>query len=85
PKYFEIGEEVKHQLVQDPTDEKYFAPSKDRFLADLPGLIVSRLRRAGVGFAAASGLCTHENARRWYSHRRQGACGRMASLIWLGD
>jgi len=83
PNYFEIGEEVKRQLVQDPTDEKYFAPSKDRFLADLPGLIVSRLRRAGVGFVAASNLCTYSDARRWFSYRRQGTCGRMASLIWL--
>lgn len=83
PEHFEIGPEVRSQLIQDSVDEKYFVPRADRYLANLPGLILARLKRAGVGYAAASNLCTYSDAKRWFSYRRQGACGRMASLIWL--
>ncbi len=83
PEHFEIGPEVRSQLIQDSADEKYFVPRADRYLANLPGLILARLTRAGVGYAAASNLCTYSDAKRWFSYRRQGACGRMASLIWL--
>jgi len=29
--------------------------------------------------------CTYADPARFFSHRRAGACGRMAALIWLGD
>ena len=31
------------------------------------------------------GLCTFSDARRFYSFRRDGVTGRMASLIWIDD
>jgi hypothetical protein len=29
------------------------------------------------------GFCTHSDSRRFFSYRRDGRCGRQASLIWL--
>ena len=85
PCHFEIGPEVRAQLIAHPEDEQYFRSAGDRYLADLPGLIVARLQRAKLGYVVASRLCTVDDPARWYSYRRQGACGRMASLIWLVD
>ncbi|HIE75263.1 MAG TPA: peptidoglycan editing factor PgeF [Gammaproteobacteria bacterium] len=81
---FEVGNEVREQfLAADPADQKYFARNGDRYMADLPGLVLARLRRCEIAFAAASDCCTYSDPGRWFSHRRQGRCGRMASLIWL--
>ena len=82
--FFEIGGEVRDQLTEsDPADRAYIAPRGERFLADLPGLILARLKRIGVDYAAASRQCTFADPNRWFSYRRQGQCGRMASLIWI--
>jgi len=82
--FFEIGEEVRAQLIEsDRADEAHIAPRGERYLADLSGLILARLRRMGVAYAAASTECTYAETRRWFSYRRQGLCGRMASLIWM--
>ena len=44
---------------------------------------VGRLSAAGVTGVAPSGLCTFGGAERFYSYRRDGRCGRMASLVWV--
>ncbi len=49
---------------------------------DLPLLARARLRAAGVGWVGIGGECTFSDSRRFYSYRRDGATGRMASLIW---
>ena len=83
-KYFEIGHDVRCRLIEnDASDEHFVAPSGARYFADLPGLIVARLSRAGVDYARASQECTYGDSDRWFSYRRQGLCGRMTSLIWI--
>ena len=83
-RYFEIGHDVRCRLIEnDASDEHFVAPSGARYFADLPGLIVARLSRAGVGYARASGECTYGDSGRWFSYRRQGLCGRMTSLAWM--
>ena len=39
----------------------------------------------GDALAAVHGgdLCTHTEAARFFSHRREAPCGRMATLVWL--
>jgi copper oxidase (laccase) domain-containing protein len=54
-----------------------------RWLADLPGLARRRLAAAGVADVGGGDLCTHADAERFYSFRRDGATGRMAALAWL--
>ena len=85
PLAFEVGHEVREVFVaDDPGAARCFAPSPaGRWLADLCGLARRRLARAGVGWAGGGDLCTFADARRFFSFRRDGATGRMASLIWL--
>ena len=85
PTAFEVGEEVRAAFIaRDPGAAAYFRPSPaGRWLADLYGL--ARLRLASVGLTRCYGgdFCTLTDASRFYSYRRDGVTGRMASLIWI--
>jgi YfiH family protein len=95
PQAFEVGEEVRQVFVaQDPEALKAFAPHSvpgpqssacgtQKWLADIYLLARQRLGRAGVPQVYGGGFCTFTEAGRFYSYRRDGATGRMASLIWL--
>ena len=63
---FEVGNEVREQfLAADPADQKYFTRKGDRYMADLPGLVLARLNRCEIAFAAASDCCTYSEPGRW--------------------
>jgi YfiH family protein len=85
PSAFEVGEEVRAAFVAaDAVAEECFSPSRDdRWMADLPGLARQRLHAAGLGGVYGGRWCTYSDPARFYSHRRNPATGRMASLIWL--
>jgi hypothetical protein len=85
PQAFEVGDEVRSAFVaRDPQAADCFLPSpRGRWLADLYGLARLRLLRAGVEEIHGGGLCTFSDAARFYSYRRDGVTGRMASLVWL--
>lgn len=53
-----------------------------KYHADLYALARLRLARVGVSDVAGGGVCTFADAARYYSYRRDGVSGRMASLIW---
>ncbi|WP_226854943.1 laccase domain-containing protein [Acidithiobacillus ferriphilus] len=44
-----------------------------------------RLQRAGVQTIFGGNLCTVADPARYFSYRRDGVTGRMASLIWKED
>ncbi len=48
---------------------------------DLAGLARLQLYALGVHTVAGGGECTYENAA-YYSYRREGTCGRFATVIW---
>jgi len=81
---FEIGPEVRDALLAtDPGAGDCFEPGRgDRWHADLQALARRRLGALGVSSISASGLCTYSDPQRFFSHRRDGPCGRMATLIW---
>ena len=87
PKHFEVGPEVRAAFVkQDKQAEEGFQPGKgDRWMADIFLLARQRLKSAGIDAASISGggLCTVSDSARFFSYRRDGVTGRMASLIWL--
>ena len=85
PAAFEVGSEVREAYVaRVPASEGCFARNeRDRYLADLYGLAGLVLERAGVGAVHGGGWCTHDDAERFFSFRRDGVTGRMATLAWL--
>ncbi len=88
PDAFEVGDEVRAQLMAGAGNgaAAAFRPSPSgRWLADLPRLARLRLAAAGVAQASGGRLCTYADARRFYSYRRDGTTGRMASLVWIDD
>ncbi len=85
PDAFEVGDEVRDAFVAaDPAAACAFKPYRDgKWLADLFQLARQRLARCGVWRVGGGGLCTYQNAARFYSYRRDHTTGRMAALIWL--
>lgn len=84
---FEVGSEVRAAFVaHNPAAAAAFSPLPDgKWLADLPGLARQRLVAAGVPDSQCvdSELCTVIEREQFFSYRRDGCTGRMASLIWL--
>lgn len=89
PQAFEVGDEVREAFVsQHPEAAAAFLPhpssAPGKWLADIYRLARTRLDRVGVDAVYGGGCCTFSEAERFYSYRRDGVTGRMASLIWLG-
>jgi YfiH family protein len=84
PRHYEVGEEVHEAFVSSPGIEKAFAPTqKGHWHCDLAALARARLAAAGVRDVAGGHWDTFADPRRFYSHRREGETGRMASLVWF--
>ncbi len=90
PGAFEVGAEVRQAFVDaaGPTASSVaacFAPGAraGHYLADLYALARLRLAAAGVSAVYGGGLCTYTDAQRFFSYRRDGRTGRMATLIAL--
>jgi copper oxidase (laccase) domain-containing protein len=85
PRHFEVGDEVRARFCAADTDAAaaFHKHGSGRWLADLALLARQRLERLGVGAVSSCGECTFADRDRFFSYRRDGVCGRMASLIWL--
>lgn len=84
PEAFEVGPEVRSAFVTDqPEAAEAFRPGTgDRWFADIYHLARLRLERAGVREIHGGGSCTYTESDTFFSYRRDGTCGRMATLIW---
>ena len=82
---FEVGGEVRARFVAaDARAAAAFAPlGGDKWLADLYLLARQGLAALGVAGVWGGDQCTYRDPERFYSYRRDGVTGRMASLIWL--
>lgn len=87
PRHFEVGPEVREAfLAADAAAAGAFVRNEGgRYMADLPALARRRLNAAGLTQIYSVGDCTHADAARFFSHRRDGTTGRQATLIWLED
>lgn len=86
PQSYEVGDEVRDAFVQ------YSAGAAEAFHAgkvpvkwwcDLYLLARQRLEALGVKSIHGGGFCTHTERERFFSFRRDGQCGRMATLVWI--
>ena len=82
---YEVGGEVLDRFAAIDRDAArcFTANSRGRWQADLHGLARLRLRDAGVAAIHGAGWCTRTDSERFFSHRREAPCGRMATVIWL--
>jgi polyphenol oxidase len=87
PASFEVGPEVHATFVQHYAQaaQAFRAARDGKYLADIYLLARLRLQRLGVAAVYGGGFCTVTERARFFSYRRDGATGRMASLIWLAD
>ena len=86
PEAYEVGAEVRDAFVAgDPGAGAAFRPSRPgHWHVDLYALARLRLQAAGLSAADihGGGLCTITD-RRFFSHRRDGRSGRIATLAWV--
>ena len=82
---FEVGPEVREQFVARSADN---APSfkenaRGRWQADLYDLARRELARLGVTQVFGGGFRCYGDRDRFFSFRRDGTTGRMATLVWM--
>lgn len=80
---YEVGDEVRQAFEDsDPGAGCGFQPNeRGRWQADLYALARRRLQAAGVAGVYGGDYCTATDKARFFSHRRDGRCGRIASVI----
>lgn len=86
PEAFEVGPEVKDEFVShNSATEVAFKPSENegKWLADMYAIARIRLNAVGVRNIYGGGECTYSQANKYFSFRRDGVTGRMASVIWI--
>lgn len=81
---FEVGSEVRDAFLKNDAAavDCFVANQHGRWQADLYGLARQRLTRAGITQVFGGDFCTYADSGRFFSYRRDGVCGRMASFIF---
>jgi hypothetical protein len=97
PCHFQIGDEVRTAFLANPTIatastassvllDSAFVPCANepgKWMMDIYAVARLRLQLAGISRVYGGGICTVCDKNRFFSYRRDGVTGRMASLIYL--
>jgi len=85
PRAFEVGDEVRAIFASTNTGAAgaFVAHGDGKWLCDLHALARQRLMRLGIERIYADASCTFSDPARFFSYRRDGITGRMATAIWL--
>ena len=85
PERFEVGHDVRRAFIEhNPDAEAAFSSrSNGKWLCNIYLLARQRLESLNVCRIAGADFCTVRDPGRFYSYRRDGITGRMASLIWI--
>ena len=90
--HYEVGEDVRKAFLdiaatpaQRESLARAFQPADaaGKFHADLARIAEIKLQAIGVASISGGTLCAHCDAQRFFSHRRDRVCGRMANMIGI--
>lgn len=80
---FEVGDDVKQAFCSaDESFANHFCSYGEKYLADLYAIAGQKLGAMGIDVYGGE-HCTYTDSDRFYSYRRDGKTGRMASVIWI--
>jgi len=84
---FELGAEVRDEFLANktalPEHFQLMKSESDKYLGDLAGMAVWQCQQLGMAWVSVAPECTYLNQEDYFSFRRDGVTGRMASLMWL--
>ena len=88
---FEVGAEVRaaflqragHRSARDAAAAAFLPASDGKYHADLYALARQVLEAHGVCRISGGGRCTFAEKESFFSYRRDGPTGRMATLAWI--
>ena len=85
PTAFEVGGEVRDAFMahDQQAESAFVAGQGDKWIADIFALARMRLQHMGVKGVYGGGICTYSDEERFFSYRRDGVTGRMATMIWI--
>ncbi len=85
PESYEVGDDVRDEFmaVDAEAESAFRARGQGKWLADMYALARQRLNAIGVQSVHGGDRCTFRESDLFYSYRRDGTTGRMASLIWI--
>ena len=89
PEQFEVGDDVFKAFMAASVDDEqatrqaFVESGQQKWLADIYALARCRLQRLGIFNVTGGDYCTVTDQQMFYSYRRNGKTGRMASLIWI--
>ncbi len=88
PNAFKVGAEVRAQFIsQDSQAKAAFNPHGDKYFCNIYQIAAQRLNNCGInqiyGGGISADFCTYTQKEQFFSYRRDGATGRMATLIWI--
>jgi YfiH family protein len=82
---FEVGDEIRQLFLQRyscAATAFYPAKNSEHWMTDIYQLATLQLQNLGITKIYGGNFCTYTDSKRFYSYRRDGQTGRMASLIW---
>ncbi len=86
---FEVGAEVREEFIRkQPLLEKAFIASShgnNKYLADLYHIAKILLMQLNIFNIYGGNFCTYNDKNRFFSYRRNGVTGRIASMIWINS
>ena len=85
---FEVGNDVHDLFInKDSNTKKAFKLLKNRYYLDLAGAARLKLNHLNIDNISGAGVtedfCTFRDQKIFFSYRRDGNTGRMASLLWI--
>jgi len=83
-KCFEVGTEVRAAFLQKNSlfTDAFIEQENNKYLADIYFIARIILNQMGIDKIYGGQFCTVTESERFFSYRREGETGRMATLIW---